>query len=90
MNSAARRFNAELSAVRAAAEAGLEVAEFQRRLRSSGQLVAKGFGQLLVGNGGVKRDAWEQSFGEVTLELWVGEPAPGPFTLVRSQVVPRV
>lgn len=90
VNSAARRFNAELSTARAAAEAGLELGEFQRRLRSSGRLVATGFGQLLVVDGGVKRDAWERSFGEVSRELGIGEPAPGSFTLVRSPVVPRV
>ncbi|MFY9572141.1 MAG: hypothetical protein WAV20_12140 [Blastocatellia bacterium] len=48
------------------------------------------FGELLVGNGGGKRNAWERSFGEVTRELGIGVAAGGSFVLVRSPVVPWV
>jgi len=90
VNTAARRFTAELSSAQAAAEAGLELEAFQRRLRSSARLVALGFGQLLVTEGGVKRDTWERSYGEVVRELGLGEPVRGSFIATRSALVPRI
>jgi len=69
INSVYQRFAAELSVARAAAEAGLSPEEFQTRLRRSRRLASLGFGQLLVPEGGIKRDAWERSFREVAFEL---------------------
>jgi hypothetical protein len=89
LNFAARRFTAELSLAQAASEAGLELEEFQRRLRASARLVAVGFGQLLVADGGVKRDTWERSYGEVVREVGLGDPARGSSIATRSALVPR-
>jgi mono/diheme cytochrome c family protein len=71
-----RRFNAELAVTEAAAEAGLEADEFQMRLNSSPRLVSLGFGQLLVSGGGIKRDVWDRQFGDVVLELRLGDYVP--------------
>jgi mono/diheme cytochrome c family protein len=72
INFAARRFQAELSLVEAAAESGLEQAEFEQRLQSSARLTNLGFRQVLGAEGGIKRDLWERSFGEVVREFELG------------------
>ena len=87
VNAATRRFTGELSSVQAAAEAGLELEEFQRRLRASARLVALGFGQLLVADGGIKRDAWDQSFGELARELQLGEHVASVIILPRRSTL---
>lgn len=76
INALSRRFNAELSIDQAAAESGLELAEFQARLRSSSRLTNLGYNQLLVPNGGFKRDSWERYFGELVGELHLGDYVP--------------
>jgi hypothetical protein len=90
VNFAARRFTAELSSTQAAAEAALELEEFQRRLRSSAGLVALGFGQLLVTEGGVKRDTWERSYGEVVRELGLGEFVRASLIAARTPLTSRI
>ena len=73
INALTRRFLAEMPVVQAAAEAGLETAEFQTRVASSPRLLALGYGQLLVPNGGIKRDAWDRNFGQLARELGLGD-----------------
>jgi formylglycine-generating enzyme required for sulfatase activity/mono/diheme cytochrome c family protein len=73
VNALARKFSADVPAVQAAAEVGLELPVFLERLRGSITLNALGFGQLLLPDGAIKRDVWEESFGTVIRELGVGE-----------------
>lgn len=73
INSLSRRFLSEMSVAQAAAETGFETSEFQARVARSSRLLSLGFGQLLVAGGGIKRDAWDKSFGEVARELGLGE-----------------
>lgn len=87
INAMSRRFRAELSIEQAASEAGLESVEFQARVRRSPRLVALGFGQLLVQNGGLKRDVWEKSFGELVRELELGDFAPGNLIVSRGALI---
>jgi len=69
----ARRFFAEMSVKQAAAEAGLEIAEFQSRVSRSQRLLELGYGQLLVRDGGIRRDAWDKNFGDLARELDLGD-----------------
>ena len=73
INALTRRFLSEMSVVQAAAEAGLEAGEFQNRIANSPRLLALGYGQLLVPNGGIKRDAWDRNFGNLARELGLGD-----------------
>lgn len=77
INALARRFLAELSVAQAAAEAGMGTSEFQARVQASARLMSLGYGQLLVADGGFKRDAWDKNFGELAGELQLGQYAPG-------------
>ncbi len=72
INFVSRRFQTELSPGEAAAEAGLELAEFRERLQRSTRLANLGFRQVLATDGGLKRDLWERSFSEVARELELG------------------
>jgi hypothetical protein len=76
INALARRHESELSVARAAAEVGMRAGEFQQRLGASTHLISLGLGQLLAAGGGIKRDSWERSFGEVVRELRIGNHAP--------------
>jgi mono/diheme cytochrome c family protein len=76
INALARRFEGELSLPLAAAEATLTLDEFQARLRTSSRLSALGYSQLLVANGGFKRDGWEKYFGDLVQELNLGRYIP--------------
>lgn len=78
INALARRFAADLSLSQAAAEAGLEPADFQERVRRSGRLAQLGYAQLLVPGGAIKRDAWDGHFDELALELGLGRPVSRP------------
>lgn len=73
VNALAKRFEGELSLPLAAAEATLDLDEFQARLRTSSRLSVLGYSQLLVANGGFKRDGWEKYFGDLVKELHLGE-----------------
>lgn len=84
INALSRRFAAEISVRQAAAEAGLEVEEFQARVKSSARLIALGFGQLVVAGGGFKRDGWEKHFGDLASELQLGSYEPGQEFLSRK------
>ena len=83
VNALARKFSADLPAAQAAAEAGLELPVFLERLRASITLNALGFGQLLLPDGAIKRDVWEENFGTVVRELAVGE-----FAAPERQIAP--
>lgn len=83
INALSRRFLADLSVAQAAAEAGLDPKGFQARIARSERLLALGYGQLLVDNGGIKRDAWERNFGDLTQELQLGD------YVASSVVLPR-
>jgi mono/diheme cytochrome c family protein len=74
INALARRFLSEMPVAQAAAEAGLETRNFQARIAVSERLLALGYGQLLVARGGIKREVWDKSFGELARELELGEP----------------
>jgi mono/diheme cytochrome c family protein len=78
INALARRFAADISLSQAAAEAGLEPADFQQRVRRSGRLAQLGYAQLLVPGGAMKRDAWDRHFDELALELGLGRPVSRP------------
>jgi mono/diheme cytochrome c family protein len=71
-----RRFLADVSEAQAAAEAGLDEREFRARVTASGRLISLGYGQLLVPNAGIKRDVWENNFGELVRELQLGDYVP--------------
>jgi len=73
INALSRRFSSELNVNLAAAEAGLELGEFQSRIARSPRLLELGYGQLLVPAGGIRRDAWDKNFGELVRELSLGE-----------------
>ena len=68
-----RRFLAEMSVAQAAAESGLETEAFQARVSKSPRLLSLGYGQLLVANGGIKRDSWDKNFGSLVRELDLGQ-----------------
>jgi hypothetical protein len=76
INALSRRFLADVSQAQAAAETGLEEPEFRARMNRSNRLIALGYGQLLVPNGGIKRDVWESNFGETVRELQLGNYLP--------------
>jgi hypothetical protein len=73
INALSRRFFAEMSVSQAAAEAGLEIGEFQNRVAGSARLLELGYGQLLVGGGGIRRDSWDKNFGNLARELELGD-----------------
>ena len=73
VNALSHRFLAEMSVSQAAAEAGLEASEFQARVSRSPRLLERGYGQLLVRGGGIRRDAWDRNFGDLARELDLGD-----------------
>ncbi len=85
INALSRKYEAELNV--ALAEAGMEVKEFQAGVRKSSRLSALGFGQLLVEDGGFKRDAWEEYYGDLVKELGLGAYQP-PQIIVREGKAP--
>jgi len=71
-----KQFEGPLDATHAAAEVGLETADFLQKIREDSALQNAGLLVLGVGNGTVKRDAWESEFGTVdsVLQSRVNEP----------------
>ena len=88
INALARRFAADISLSQAAAEAGLEPADFQERVRRSGRLAQLGYSQLLVPGGAIKRDAWDRHFDELALELGIGRQVSRPVRGNRNSALP--
>ena len=83
INALTQRFLAELSVAQAAAEAGLEIREFQAGIARSARLLTLGYGQLLVKQGGVRRDAWDKNFGNLVRELGLGDHVASVIVLPR-------
>jgi len=83
INALTRRFLAELSVAQAAAEAGLEIREFQAGIARSARLLTLGYGQLLVKPGGLRRDAWDKNFGDLVRELGLGDHVASVIVLPR-------
>jgi formylglycine-generating enzyme required for sulfatase activity len=73
----ASRYEWELDAGLAAAEAGLRRDEFLKRLDRSKELTAT-FGILQTSGGTVQRSVWEDHLGEVVREMRLGEYQPMP------------
>lgn len=65
------RYEADLDAVTAAAEAGLPLEEFQKRIGDS-ELLSRNLGALRVAGGTVHRPVWVQAFGDVVKEMRIG------------------
>ncbi len=85
-----RKFHAELSVSEAAAEAGLEVDEFQSRLKESPRLTSLGFGQLLVSGGAIKRELWDRAFVDVVRELRLGDHLSPALSAAQLPQAPQV
>jgi formylglycine-generating enzyme required for sulfatase activity len=66
-----QRYQGSLNALAAASETGFTEAEFLRILGASPRLRQAGLATLASG-GAVKRDAWEDSFGEIAASLGLG------------------
>ena len=64
-----KQFEGPLDATHAAAEVGLETAEFLQKIRENSALQNAGLLVLGVEKGAVKRDAWTSQFGEVVSVL---------------------
>lgn len=86
INALSRRFFADVPVTQAATEAGLDAKDFQARIARSERLQALGYGQLLVENGGIRRDAWDRNFGDLVRELQLGDYAGNIIVLSRSSV----
>ena len=69
-----KQFDGPLDAAHAAAEVGLETADFLQKIRENSALQNAGLLVLGVGNGTVKRDAWESQFGRVVFALNLLKP----------------
>ena len=64
-----KQFEGPLDAVHAAAEVGLETANFLEKVRENSALQNAGLLVLGVEKGTVKRDAWESEFSRITQQL---------------------
>jgi hypothetical protein len=69
INAVAQKYRSDLTVMQAAAEIGRNVGELQEGIRKSRRLIELGFGQLLIKNGGIKRDVWHEHFHDVVQEL---------------------
>ena len=67
----ALRYEGDMDAVSAAAEAGLKLDEFQKKLGES-ELLGRNLGALRIAGGTVARQVWVQSFGDVVKEMKLG------------------
>lgn len=65
------QYEADLDATLAAAEVGLDVAEFRQRINVSESLT-RNLGALRVAGGTVSRQVWLQTFGDLTRDLRLG------------------
>ena len=73
-----KQFEGPIDATHAAAEVGLETADFLQKIRENSTLQNAGLLVLGVENGTIKRDAWESQFGTMISLLNLGEPS-GPY-----------
>jgi WD40 repeat protein len=65
------RYEADLDAVTAAAEAGLKLDDFQKKIGDS-ELLSRNLGALRVPGGTVGRQIWVQAFGDVVRDMKLG------------------
>ncbi len=65
------RYESDLDATSAAAEAGMKLDEFQKKIGES-ELLSRNLGALRVPGGTVARQVWVQSFGDLVKELKLG------------------
>ena len=68
-----KQFEGPLDAAHAAAEIGLETADFLQKIRENSILQNTGLLALKVEKGSVKRDAWESEFGMAVSSLNLGK-----------------
>ena len=73
-----KQFEGSLDAAHAAAEVGLETANFLQRIRENSTLQNVGLLVLGVENGSIKRDAWESEFGTMVSVLELGKHVNPP------------
>ena len=82
-----KQFEGPLNAAHAAAEVGLETADFLKKIRENNALQNAGLLVLGVEKGTVKRDAWESEFGTVVSALPFGKQLnPSP---LQVEAVPK-
>jgi WD40 repeat protein len=67
----ALRYEGDLDAVTAAAEVGMKLEEFQKRIGDS-ELLSRNLGALRVPGGTVGRQVWVQAFGDVVRDMKLG------------------
>ena len=79
-----------LDAAHAAAEVGLETANFLEKVRGNSTLQNAGLLVLGVEKGTVKRDAWESEFGTVIVALGLGEHISETLEEVRSDSAQKI
>lgn len=65
------RYEGDIDAITAAAEAGLPLEEFQKRVGES-EALSRALGSLRVPGGTVQRQLWVQSFGDLVRDLRLG------------------
>lgn len=65
------RYEGDLDAVSAAAEAGLKLDDFQKKIGDS-ELLSRNLGALRVPGGTVARQVWVQAFGDMVRDLKLG------------------
>ncbi len=65
------RYEGDLDAIAAAAEAGMKIDEFQKRIGEN-ELLSRNLGALRVAGGTVGRQVWVQAFGDVVRGLKLG------------------
>jgi mono/diheme cytochrome c family protein len=66
-----QRYEGDIEAIAAAAEAGLPLEQFQKRVGDS-EALSRALGSLRVPGGTVARQVWVQAFGDVVRELHLG------------------
>lgn len=72
---AARVYESSIRLNAAAADLGMTKAELRQRLERAPKLAGRGLQPLLVENGAVQREIWEDEFRNVVVELGLGAPA---------------
>ena len=80
-----KQFEGPIDATHAAAEVGLETADFLQKIRENNALQNAGLLVLGVENGSVKRDAWESQFDAVTEQFTNADSIPP--TVIRTNPI---